>query len=41
MDTVMLKTPYMPMPIPVAGKLELMPDPTPETAGRQECVADS
>ena len=30
MDTVMLKTPYMPMPIPVAGKLELMPDPTPE-----------
>ena len=30
MDTVMLKTPDMPMPIPVAGKLELLPDPTPE-----------
>ena len=29
-DTVMLKTLYMPMPIPVPGKLELMPDPTPE-----------
>ena len=30
MDTVMLKTPYMAMPIAVAGKLELIPDPTPE-----------
>ena len=30
MDTVTLKTDYMPMPIAVPGKLELMPDPTPE-----------
>jgi predicted metalloprotease with PDZ domain len=30
MDTVILKTAYMPMPVPVAGKLELMPDPSPE-----------
>jgi predicted metalloprotease with PDZ domain len=30
MDTVTLKTPYMPMPVRVPGKLELMPDPTPE-----------
>ena len=30
MDTLMPKTPYMAMPIPVPGKLELMPDPTPE-----------
>jgi predicted metalloprotease with PDZ domain len=29
-DTVMLKTDYIPMPIPVNCKLELMPDPTPE-----------
>ena len=30
MDTLMPKTPYIAMPIPVPGKLELMPDPTPE-----------
>ncbi|HLA58551.1 MAG TPA: hypothetical protein VK622_07315, partial [Puia sp.] len=30
MDTVILKTPYMPMPVAIPGKLELMPDPTPE-----------
>jgi predicted metalloprotease with PDZ domain len=30
MDTVMLKTAYMPMPVSVPGKLELMPDPSPE-----------
>jgi predicted metalloprotease with PDZ domain len=30
MDTVILKTAYMPMPVPVVGKLELMPDPSPE-----------
>ena len=30
MDTVMLKTPYVPMPAQVAGKLELMPDPSPK-----------
>jgi predicted metalloprotease with PDZ domain len=30
MDTVTLKADYMPMPIAVPGKLELMPDPTPE-----------
>jgi hypothetical protein len=30
MDSVMLKTEYMPMPVSVAGKLELIPDPSPE-----------
>jgi predicted metalloprotease with PDZ domain len=30
MDTVALKTIYMPMPVTVAGKLELIPDPSPE-----------
>jgi predicted metalloprotease with PDZ domain len=30
LDTVSLKTVYLPMPAAVPGKLELMPDPTPE-----------
>jgi predicted metalloprotease with PDZ domain len=30
MDTVMLKTEYVPMPVAVPGKLELIPDPSPE-----------
>jgi predicted metalloprotease with PDZ domain len=30
MDTVILKTDYEPMPAPVPGSLELMPDPSPE-----------
>lgn len=30
MDTLTLKTEYMPMPVAVAGKLELIPDPSPE-----------
>jgi len=30
MDTVTLKADYMPMPVAVTGKLELIPDPTPE-----------
>ncbi|HET7003836.1 MAG TPA: peptidase M61 [Puia sp.] len=30
MDSVILKTAYMPMPVPVAAKLELIPDPSPE-----------
>ena len=30
MDTVILTTPYMPMPVPVAAKLELIADPSPE-----------
>jgi len=30
MDTVILKTPFEPMPVQVPGKLELIPDPTPE-----------
>jgi len=30
MDTVTLKADYMPMPVAVPGKLELIPDPTPE-----------